>query len=317
MIEHEGIEFDDSLLRPFMLSKRLWHNYTANQCEIFTVCGMPEGIGKSAYCNWTLADLEGFKDCHDSNKLQYMTKPKPKEAKIWDCNWEGAKKYIRYKPEEVCDLFIEMMEKDKRGICFTWDDAGSFLQTMSFHDQFVIAFMSYLATARTNWAGVILSSPVEDWLLKKLRTSKGLIHILVTQPTSDEAEISKLKSLVKYPVTFRIRLARGYLTYKNPAWHQTYNNRVISDYFPAIMDGTFYKWYKPTRDSYAKLSVLQMAETLKARKARGESIAKDEMVLKSISETLDPEQRQKEIDRANDRAQDLIEMVQNIEVKPN
>jgi len=237
VIEHRYKVYDDRKMRPYEFSRRLVKNFFNDEFEVFVVYGMPEGIGKTAYISHVQADVFGYFNCHDKQKIEVMwKKDKDKSAPIWDSDWEEPKKWILYPPEQVVKICKTMLEREERNICFHWDDAGTWLNAMDFHDPFVIAFMKYLSLARSNWAGIILSTPVEEWVLKKLRTALGVIHIKITK-LNDDTHI------------WKPRIAEAYKAFKyHPGSRKTYYPKQWQDYFIGIMPDNFYKWYKPRRD---------------------------------------------------------------------
>lgn len=277
MIEHEGKSFDDMRLRPYGFTKRLVGNYYADECEIFVVYGMPEGIGKSAYVSHAQADIEGYQACKDRAKLKWLweREARPEGTSIWDTDWEIIKPLIKYPPEDVVDMCMDMVEGNRKKVCFHWEDAGTWLNAMDFNDPFVISFMKYMGLARSNWGGIVLSTPVEDWVLKKLRTARGVIHIEIKRTSGTDRRY-----------VWRPRTATAYKkqTYKgNP---RAYWPRQWADDFMATMPDHFFKWYKPRRDMYAKIAVQLMKVALEKRKRRGplwlKSVEKDEVVLEEI-----------------------------------
>jgi len=58
-------------------------------------------------------------------------------------NWEKVKKRIGYTPEEVLDQ-LDSIEKDERWYCFHWDDAGTWLHSLDFQDQYEQPAYTYL-----------------------------------------------------------------------------------------------------------------------------------------------------------------------------
>jgi len=290
MIEYKGRIFDDMSFKPYSLTRRIASNFYQDECEVFVVYGMPEGIGKSAYVNHVLADLKGYQNEHEKELLQWMWKQKPSpDVKVWESDWERIKSLIMYPPEEIVKRCKDMLIREERDMAFHWDDAGTWLNAMEWQDTFVIAFMEYLSLARSNWGAIILSTPVEEWVLKKLRTATGVLHI----------PIIKLKDNFSHP--FRPRRAKCYKIVRYPNKLRPYWNTEFIDDFSAIMPDSFYAWYKPRRDQYAYLATLKMDAALRKRKEKGIDISKDELILDHL---------RKHIDRANDESEDFSEVIQ-------
>jgi len=290
MIEYKDKVFNDAIFKPYSLSRRVASNFYQDECEVFVVHGMPEGIGKSAYVNHVLADLKGYQKERDKELLQWMWKEKPSpDVKIWENAWEEIKDFILYLPEDIVKRCKNMLINGEKEMAFQWDDAGTFLNAMDYNDPFVIAFMEYLSLARSNWGSIILSTPVEEWILKKLRTATGVLHI----------PIIKLKDNYSHP--FKPRRATCYKVVRYPNKLRPYWNKVFTDDFSAIMPDSFYKWYKPRRDHYAFQATVKMDVALRKRKEKGIDVSKDEFVLEDI---------RKHIDDANDKSEDFSELIQ-------
>jgi len=292
MIEHGHKVYDDSVLRPYGFARRLVGNYYGDECEIFVVYGMPEGIGKSAYVNHVLADITGYQHCHEKELCKWMwEKPKPRDAKVWDTNWEATKEFVKYPPEEVVDVCMQMLEKGRKDVAFHWDDAGTWLNAMDFHDPFCIAFMKYLSLARSNWGGIVLSTPVEDWVLKKLRTAKGVLHVEVKRMSGTDREY-----------IWRPRVATCYKLVKFKGNPKSYWPKQWQDTFMATMPDSFYQWYDPRRRMYTKIAVQMMRKALQKRKEAwgGWKVKADEEVLEEV---------ERHVYVANDKSEDFNELV--------
>jgi len=295
MIEHEDRQFNDSILKPYLFSRRLLSNFYSDECEIFVVSGMPEGIGKTGYVCHVQADLKGYQNCNDKELLKWLwQKHKPLNAPIWESDWEAVKQCIKYPPEDVVDMCMDMVEKDRKDVCFHWDDAGTWLNAMDFHDPFVIAFMKYLSLARSNWGGIILSTPVEDWVLKKLRTARGILHV----------EIKRLLGTDRYNYKYlwRPRVATCYKMVKYRGNPKSYWPKQWKDTFMATMPDSFFKWYSPLRKYYTKVAVQLMKKALAKRREKGwvKQVERDEVILSEV---------EKSIDRANDKSEDFSELI--------
>jgi hypothetical protein len=300
LIYHAQRTYDDSILKPYRFTKRLIRNHFADECEIFLVYGTPQGIGKSALVSHVLADVHGYLQCKDEELVRAMW-VKPEEAykmPKWESDWEAVKSRTFYPPDEVVDKCLYMLDHEIVDVAFHWDDAGTWLYAMEYHDPFVIAFMEYLGLARSNWkGGVILSTPFAEWVLKKLRTSEGILRVKVTKPPGDS-----LKYIWKPRIATCYKKERPF-----PGATRVYWPRQFTDKFIAIMPDTFFKWYKPRRDKYGKLAALKMRMAIRKRKARGWDVAEAEEYL---------EQLEKYVWEANYKAKELHEAVIAEQGKP-
>lgn len=271
-IAYNPLKFETNL-RPFAITRRMVRNYYNDECELAIVSGMPEGIGKSGYVNKALADVHGFLNCHQKELVECMYQ-KPEEhwnKEKWKLDYPAMKPFLKYLPEDVVDMCLRMIDAGKRTFAFHWDDGGTWLNAMEFHDPFVIAFMEYAGLARTNWAMIIITTAVQDWVLKKLRVAEGILRV-------------KIIKLQETDNPYKPRMAKAYRIMKFPGRQRVYWRGEWRDYFSPIMPDSFYKWYKPTRDHFAKLATHRMAEALKKRKIKGwhRQTARDEVVLKEM-----------------------------------
>lgn len=154
-------------------------------------------------------------------------------ASKWPTDWEQAKSFIRYLPEDVVDLCKTMLLKGIREPVFHRDDAGSWLNAMDYNDPFVISFMKYLSLARSNWAMIFLSKPVEEWILKKLRSAKGMLRVTIQKPRSASSR--------RY--IWRPRIAKAYKMPRYVGKPKAYWPRQWIDHYIAIVPDDFYAWY--------------------------------------------------------------------------
>lgn len=289
LIDYGDRHFDDAKLRPYEFSRRIARNYYQNECEIFMVYGMPEGVGKTAFVSHVQSDLAGYQLSKDKEALQWMWKDKPSiDTPVWEADWESIRQSIFYLPEDVVKKCKGLLVKDRREMCFHWDDAGTWLNAMEWHDPFIVAFMEYLSLARSNWAAVILSTPVSSWVLKKLRTAEGILQVPIIK-LAGKAHI------------FRPRRATCYRIIKYPNRARPYWKTQFKDNFIAIMPDPFYAWYQPQRKRYGLLATLKMDKALKKRKTQGWDVSEDELVSAQVKE---------HISRANDEATDFKEVVE-------
>ncbi len=290
---HRQKEFNDEPLRPYGGTKRAVTNYYGDECEIAIVSGMPEGIGKSAYVNHVLADVYGYQGCRDGELLKVMYEKREVQvtAHKWPTDWETPKGLIKYLPEDVVKTCKNMLIKGVRLPAFHWDDAGSWLNAMDYHDPFVIAFMKYLSLARSNWGLIYLSTPVEEWVLKKLRSAQGILRVTITKPRSGSSRRS----------VWRPRIAKCYKMVRYVGKPKQYWPRQLTDHFVAIMPDPFFKWYKPRRDKYALLMAMEMEQALKKRNARGWPVERDLAALDGI---------RAHIHKTHDEVKDFEEVIQ-------
>ena len=266
----------------FEFTKKVLSSYYQDECEVYAIYGMPEGIGKSALALKTFTEIK--------------SRPKPiKQNEQWPWDYERVKPLLKFYPRDVVLLCKYMTDHNKRDEGFIWDDAGLWLNAMEWHDPFVIAFTKYLNIARTNWSAIVLTTPVLEWVLKKVRSSEGLITV----------RVSKVKGHKTY--RGKIREAKAYRRWVHPDRKHHGVVTVFSDVFNAMLPNDFYSWYKPIRDKYAAEAVSQMFKSLAKKKGLGWDVSKDKLALEEVRE---------HIDKANDVSEDLTEAIASLPEPP-
>jgi hypothetical protein len=291
MINHGRATYNDHKLRPFSFTKRLIGNHFRDESEIFIVYGTPMGIGKSAYVNYVLADVYGFMNCHDKDLLRWMNEEKPTpETPVWELDWKSVENRVFYLPKEVVDKCLFMLDHDVTDICFHWDDAGTWLYIMEWQDPFVVAFMEYLGLIRGNWkGGVILSTPIKEWILKKLQAAEGIFQIKITKPYSDDRYI------------FKPRDAICYEKQRYPGSSRPFYPKRFEDHFIGIMPDQFYdEWYEPRRRKYGLAAAMKMKSAIEKRKSKGYDTSEADQIYAEMKE---------QIQDANSKAVELREAV--------
>ncbi len=316
VVQFGKLRFNDNRIRPYEFSRRIIHNWYQDECEIFTVYGMPEGVGKSACVNSVIADVKGWQACQDKDKVGMMWRERRPGDEAWDADWEAIKPLVLYPPEDWVALFKSMLLNHKRDFAVHLDDGGTWLASMEWTDPFVIAFMEYLPLARSNWAGVIISTPVEEWVLKKLHTARGVLHVEVTKDESSTFD-------PRQGHNWKPRAATCHKVVRYLGRNKPYYPIMFRDHFSAIMPDSFYSWYRPRRDAYTLLATEKMDRALDKRKEKGYASPRDAAVLAQIKESLpkpeEPEkimtseERNEHIADANDGSKDFLEVIRAIE----
>lgn len=258
----------------FEFTKKVLASYYQDECELYAVYGMPEGIGKSAFALKTVTEIN--------------SRPHPLKVESWDWNYDTVKPFLKFYPRDVVELCKYMTDHNKRKEVFIWDDAGLWLNAMEWNDPFVVAFTKYLNIARTNWAGIILTTPVLNWVIKKVRSSEGLITVRINKAPGHDTYRGK------------IREAKAYRRWVHPDQKHHGVAIVFKDVFDAMMPHPFYEWYKPIRDKYAAEAVNQMFRSLQKKKGMGWNVTQDETSLEHIKE---------HIHKANDESVDFEEAI--------
>jgi hypothetical protein len=319
LIEHAGRSYNDMQDRPYEFSRRAVNNWRFNECEVVIVYGMPEGVGKSVYISHTMADVKGWLNTNKVNEAgtvdyTWMFKKaceRPKDVQIWNTDYMGNKELILYKPKDVVNFLKEKMSfalnnpdldhKETAIPMWHWDDGGTWLNGMEFNDLFVKAFMKFLPLARSACGLVVISTPVEEWVLKKLHTASGVIHCPVIKCGSDEKNF------------WRPRLCKSYQKVKTAYHTRSFPRYAWEDYFTAFEPDDYHAWYKPRRDGYAALAVAQMDKALEKKHGSGQDVSDDELVLSMVKGSIDKKEQKDKILDADSEAKDLMEIISQSE----
>lgn len=210
------------------IAYKLKHAFYRDECKFFIVYA-PLGYGKSTYA------VKGLAECFENEHGP---------------NYEKVKQFLVFHPKDFVSLCNKMMVAEKREIAMLWDDAGFWLYALDWNHPFVRAVGRYMNVARTNWGGVIFTTPLPTWVIKKVR---GL-------PDCYTTKIIKTHSDKRYPS--RPRRAIGYLQWMAADMKKTGVRKVFEDDFKATMPNDFYQWYKPIRDTFAKQGINLMQNKL-------------------------------------------------------
>jgi len=214
---------------PLITGEFIEKAYHADECKVFIPYG-PLGIGKTTYACKVVAQI-------------YGTKGNP--------NWEAVKSRMVFHPREFVEKTEALMESGKKDYVLIWDDAGLWLNSLEHWNPFVRSIVKYLNVMRTNLAGLILTSPMPTWVIKKVRGFPQAVTLRITR-TRDDTKRRK-----------RYRVAKAYRYWVIPDMKKSGVRIIYEDYFTALMPNDFYDWYKPIRDSYAQKAIRNMREELR------------------------------------------------------
>jgi len=223
--------------KPYITTKKINDSYFNDECKVFIPYG-PLGIGKSAYACRVVAEVYGTKQ-PDGTILP---------------NWEAVKDHLVFHPRDFVEKCVKMMEKKQKDKVLIWDDAGLWLFALEHNNPFIKAVIKYLNVARTNWAGLIFTTPLPTWVIKKVRGFPQAVSIKITKEMSD---YNNTKANPKP------RIATAYLFWMSPDMKHSGVRKIYDDKFGAMMpDDFFFDWYKPRRDDYARQAINMMFKEL-------------------------------------------------------
>jgi len=161
-------------------------------------------------------------------------------------NYEILKNYIGFHPAKVLKQWVAFSGKKQLAYC--WDDAGLWLHALDWNSPFVKATGRYLNVAGTDWGGLILTTPLPTWISKKIRGIPQAITVKVRKTSGNQPDH---------------REGIAYRFWTAPDMKHSGVHKIFIEKFTRMMPNEFYSWYKPLRDSYAKLAKQLMAKELK------------------------------------------------------
>jgi len=228
----------------FQLTKLIVDAYYPPDEFVLVIIYAPLGYGKSSY---------QFKVSVET--LQRIYHVTEKEA------WEALKSLVVFHPEQFFEKLDQARELGFYKLTIlNWDDAGLWLYALDWNDPFIEAFTKWLNVARTSCTALLCSTPSPVFLLKKLREFPSAITVrIVKNPTN--------------PSTRWRRLAKGYRHWIMPDLKKTRVKPLFHDIYTCRMPNAFYKWYKPLRDTYAKMAQRLMEEKWEQAKIDGKTKA--------------------------------------------
>ena len=162
-------------------------------------------------------------------------------------DWNMVKNRVGYTPKEVLDQ-LDSIPENERWLCFHWDDAGTWLHSLDFQDPFVKQVGKYMQVARTDLACMIFSTISVGDVSSKIRGIRDAIIIDITKDGAGSAQPHR-------------RTARAYIerkTWKNRSW----KDYQWEEHFDNHVPNSFYSWYKPKREEYARLEKQKAREKL-------------------------------------------------------
>lgn len=206
----------------FNCTIRINKNFYEDEFTLFIIYG-PLRYGKSSLAFQILAEV----------------------YKTWDP--EILKNYIGFHPEQVLDHWSTIRGKIK---AYVWDDAGLWLHALDWTDPFIKSVGKYLNVAGSDFAGLILTTPLPTWISKKVR---GL-------PQAITLRVRKVSGM---PSQKNIRQAVAYRYWLSPDLKHSGVKKIFIEQYNKMLPERFYNWYKPFRDKYTVLAKGIMRENLK------------------------------------------------------
>lgn len=166
-----------------------------------------------------------------------------------------CQKYMGWDPNDNVETWLSIEE---RIAAYLWDDAGYWLFSLNWTDPLLIAIQKYFNVIGTDINSMMLTTPAPEWILSKIATMPGTMRIKIIKRDGGRADSdSRVFS----------RRAIGYVPWKYPDMKAGGVNKKLEDDFSCKLPEPFYsKWYKPTREHYAKAAKLEMLAELRRKR---------------------------------------------------
>lgn len=231
-------------LPSFALARKIVRAFRVDDFMLLIIYGTPR-IGKSAYGIKVMGQVIDYLWGEDIYKLS----GNGSHVRAPICQ-----KYMGWDPEDNVNNWFEII---KRIPGYIWDDAGYWLFSLNWTDPLLISVQQYMNVVGTDMNSLMLTTPDPEWILSKIATMPGTIRIKITKRDGGQGDNdSRIYS----------RRAVGYVPYKYPDLKKGGVNKILTDEFSCKLPDPFYsKWYKPTREYYAKAAKLAMRAELKRR----------------------------------------------------
>ena len=164
-----------------------------------------------------------------------------------------CQRYMGWDPSENVETWLDII---KRIPNFTWDDAGYWLFSLNWTDPLLIAVQQYMNVVGTDMNNLLLTTPDPSWILSKIATMPGTMRIKIIKRRGGRGDSDSI---------LYSRRALGYVPWKYPDMKAGGVNKKLEDDFSCKLPEEFYKWYKPTREKYARAAKLAMRAELVRR----------------------------------------------------
>ena len=168
---------------------------------------------------------------------------------VYDKNWNIAKQYIVFMPQEFLRIFERAVDENARIPIIVWDDAGHWVGRQRWQNKFVVAVREFLNVIRTHIAVILFTAPRFGELAKGIR---------------DNLNMTGLVRLVVYDKDPRKRRSR-YQSYLQPGDELFSRRRLPTPVFEWTYSNYFkyYMEYEEKRKQYVEIGLKRTKEALK------------------------------------------------------
>ncbi len=169
-----------------------------------------------------------------------------------------CERYLGWDPVDNVDIWADLFERIP---VFTWDDAGYWLFSLNWTDPLLISIQQYMNVIGTDMNTLLLTTPDPRWILSKIATMPGTLRVKIIKRDGGNSDA---------PSKMFARRAVGYKPWVSPDLKSKGVNKILIDDYSCKLPDEFYKWYQPTRKTYAMVAKRAMKKALRdrAEKAR-------------------------------------------------
>ena len=214
------------------LSSLIKEAYRKNGVVVAYVYG-PMGHGKTSYALWTAYEVLG--------------------------SWDQVLKYLFFDLDDVVRTMWKHVRKRTRIPLLILDDAGLFLNRLTWWEQDKVEFMELMNLARSVSAGIILTSPNQEvprQILNKCNYRVTVKPLEENELSSTALEVSQVaKNLGLEP---HVAVARGFQLITLPSFMKIVKKEFL-DYYPL---------YYPVYDEYTAVRMKHVEKKLRAMRMK-------------------------------------------------
>jgi len=228
------------------------------------------GIGKSVYCLKTL-------------------------FYVYDKNWNVAKQYIVFMPQDFLARFEDAIDKRYRIPLLVWDDAGFWIGRQRWQNKFVRAVREFMNVIRTHLVHLMINAPRYTEIARGIREQLNLTSVIRLYTYSDDVMKRQSKLWMYKAVDAERITARR----NKPTPITEYTFKVFFKFYPE---------YKELREKYVEIGKKRAEEALKAIAEEAaeelEEIAKKAEPGKKLDSLIDEEELE---DRLEEEAEEMLD----------
>jgi len=182
-------------------------------------------------------------------------------------SWDRVLDYLFFDIGEAVDLMIDYLKKGKRIPILILDDAGFYLNRLTWWEKDKILFMELFNLARTMCSGIIFTSPTHE--LPRQILAKTNYRVKVRPLEEDEGgEVASevLEVAKEYGIEEGgVAVARGFIVEVLPSFFKIVRKDYL-DYFPLWYPHKIYEEYNKIRINYVKRKLEEIKKTRKAER---------------------------------------------------